>query len=135
MNSRAIWEDRCLSVLRIVFGFLLLQHGTQKLLGMPPQEHPMALAVGSQMWIGAVIELVGGAMITLGLLTRFAAFVCSGQMAVAYFQFHAPGGFWPVVNHGEPAVAYCFVFLFLVFAGGGAWSLDRLVFKHRPSMA
>ena len=73
------------------------------------------------------IEVVGGGLIALGLFTRAAAFVCSGQMAAAYFMAHAPSSFWPALNHGEPAILFCFVFLYLVFAGGGPWSLDRIV--------
>lgn len=131
MVTRTVWEDRAISVFRIILGFLFFEHGSQKLLGIPPGAPGMPpLQVGSQLWISGVIELVGGALILLGLLTRFAAFICSGEMAVAYFQAHAPHGFWPIVNKGEEAVFYCFAFLVIVFLGGGAWSLDRLFFKN-----
>lgn len=112
-------------LLRVVTGLLFCQHGGQKLLGwfggMPAG---VTAPVGSQIWIGGVLELVGGAAILLGLFTRPVAFVLSGTMAVAYFQFHQPGGFWPIENQGELAVLYCFIFLYMAGHGGGAWSLD-----------
>ena len=80
----------------------------------------------SQVWIGAVLELVGGALLLAGLFTRPVAFILAGEMAVAYWQFHAPNGFWPVVNQGQPAVLYCFIWLYLSAAGPGPWSLDAL---------
>jgi putative oxidoreductase len=88
----------------------------------------------SQMGIGGVLEFFGGLLLILGLFTRPVAFILSGMMAVAYFQVHAPGGFWPLQNRGELAVLYCFVFLFLAVAGGGEWSLDRLLRRssHTP---
>ena len=115
------------SVLRIVAAFMFMQAGTMKLFGWP-----MAMPGGgtppmfSQMWIGAVLELVGGVLLIVGLFTRPVAFILSGEMAVAYFQFHAPNGFWPTVNQGQPAVLYCFIWLYLSAAGGGPWSLDAL---------
>ena len=116
-----------LSVLRIVAAVMFMQAGTVKLFGWP-----MAMPGGgsppmfSQVWIGAVLELVGGALMIVGLFTKPVAFILSGEMAVAYFQFHAPNGFWPVVNQGQPAVLYCFIWLYLSAAGGGPWSLDAL---------
>lgn len=122
------WEEVTLLLLRVVTGFLFAQHGAQKLLGwfggMGPEGG--TAPVGSQAWVGGWLELVGGAMIALGLFTRVTAFVLSGMMAVAYFQVHAPGGFWPILNHGELAALYCFVFLYLSSRGGGRWSLDGL---------
>ena len=115
------------SLLRIVAALMFMQAGTIKLFGWP-----MAMPGGgsppmwSQVWIGAVLELVGGALLIVGLFTRPVAFILSGEMAVAYFQFHAPNGFWPVVNQGQPAVLYCFIWLYLSAAGGGPWSLDAL---------
>ena len=115
------------SVLRIVAAFMFMQAGTMKLFGWP-----MAMPGGgtppmfSQMWIGAVLELVGGVLLIVGLFTRPVAFILSGEMAVAYFQFHAPNGFWPIANQGQPAVLYCFIWLYLSAAGGGPWSLDAL---------
>lgn len=82
------------------------------------------------MYIAAIIELIGGLMIAIGLLTRIAAFISSGEMAVAYFRAHAHGGFFPIVNHGEAAVFYCFVFLFIFFYGPGRWSVDALIWKR-----
>jgi putative oxidoreductase len=136
-NSLSLsWTPRLLSVLRIVSAFMLIAHGAQKLFGfLAPagQGGPPPL---SQFWIGGVLEFFGGLLLLLGLCTRPVAFILSGLMAVAYFQFHmygayskgAPGWFWPISqggNGGELAVLYCFVFLFLAVAGGGEWSLDR----------
>jgi putative oxidoreductase len=123
------WTPRLLSVLRIIAGFLMVAHGAQKLFGVliPPDMPAMpAFSLLSLMGVAGVLEFFGGLLILLGLFTRPAAFILSGLMAVAYFMAHAPGGFWPVMNHGELAVIYCFVFLYLAFAGGGEWSIDRL---------
>jgi len=92
--------------------------------------HP---AVLSQVWIGGVLELCGGGAILLGLLTRPVAFVLSGEMAVAYFQFHQPNGHWPIQNHGETAVLLCFIFLFFAAHGAGSWSVDALIRRTPPS--
>ena len=120
------------SVLRIVAAFMFLQAGTMKLFGWPAaMPGGGSVPIMSQMWIGAVLELVGGGLLVLGLFTRPVAFVLAGEMAVAYFQFHAPQGFWPIVNQGQPAVLYCFIWLFFSAAGGGAWSLDALIAKRR----
>jgi putative oxidoreductase len=122
---RGEWEPRVLSILRIVAGLLFLEHGMAKLLGFPPgTAAPAMFALG---WFAGVIEMVGGALVTVGLLTPVAAFIMSGEMAFAYFLVHAPQGFFPLLNKGEAAVLYCFVFLYLAFAGGGEWSLDRLI--------
>lgn len=118
---------KLLSVLRIVAGFLFFLAGTSKIFAFPVGMPGGLTAVfPSQVWIGGVLELVGGALLMLGLFTRPAAFVLSGEMAVAYFQFHAPSSFWPTVNNGVPAVLDCFIFLYLSAAGGGPWSLDAL---------
>src|SRR3977135_2296648 len=102
-----------LSVLRIVVALLFFEHGAQKLLGFPPGSHmPMPTAFTLN-WFAGLIELVGGAMIALGLFTRSFAFLCAGEMAVAYFMVHAPQGFYPVNNMGDGAILYCFVFLYL----------------------
>jgi putative oxidoreductase len=121
------WTPRLLSVLRIITGFLLVAHGAQKLFGFLAPPGMPSFPRFSEMWVAGVLELFGGALILLGLFTRPAAFILSGMMAVAYFQTHAPGGFWPLQNKGELAVLYCFVFLFLSVAGGGEWSVDRLL--------
>jgi putative oxidoreductase len=121
----APWSPQLLSVLRIVSGFLFMAHGTQKWLGFPaPFPYPIELL--SRSGIAGALELVGGALILLGLLTRPVAFILSGLMAFAYFLAHAPQGFWPIVNRGELAALYSFLFLYLAAAGGGPWSLDRI---------
>jgi putative oxidoreductase len=136
------WAGRVLSIFRIVAGFVFVSAGTMKLFGFPANPMPDAPAIEpwSQIWIGGVLEVVGGTLIVLGLLTRPTAFILSGMMAVAYFQFHAPADFWPTVNMGVPAVMYCFFFLYLVFSGAGEWSLDAVVARartrgHAPSPA
>lgn len=127
MLDRARLESLSYAALRIVAGFLFLWHGAQKLLGFPGSKAPPELF--SQMWFGGIIELVGGAMIALGLFTRPAAFLASGTMAVAYLQFHWKGaldeGLLPIVNKGELAALYCFVFLFIFARGAGSISIDR----------
>jgi putative oxidoreductase len=113
------------SVLRIMAGLLLLQHGTTKYLAFPQTQ----MSGASPMTMGGaagLIELVGGALLVIGLFTRMTAFLVSGMLAVAYFHAHAPQGFFPILNGGELAALYCFVFLYLAAAGGGAWSVDRL---------
>lgn len=120
----ATWTPRVLSALRVITGLLFLEHGSAKLLHFPlsselPAELPPILIVAG------ILELAGGAFIAAGLFTRIVAFVLSGEMAAAYFMVHAPSSFFPLVNHGEGAILYCFIFLYLAFAGGGEWSLDR----------
>lgn len=125
-SIRAEWEPRMVSVFRIVVGILFLQHGTMKLFGVPAVEGAggeLALFPGL---ISAILELVGGALIIVGLFTRPTAFVLSGMMAVAYFYAHAPRGVWPLQNGGELAVIYSFAFLLLAVIGGGAWSIDAM---------
>ena len=122
------WSPRVLSVLRIIAGFLMLWHGSQKLFNYPSKEGFTA-ATGLMLFAG-ILELGGGILILIGLFTRPVAFVMSGLMAVAYFMAHAPGGYLPVVNKGELAVLYCFVFFYLFFAGGGSWSVDKLIRKR-----
>jgi putative oxidoreductase len=123
------WQPQALSVVRIVAGLLYGEHGTQKLLNWPGGHGAVPLA--SFMGFAGALELVGGALILLGLFTRPTAFILCGQMAVAYFMAHAPKDFFPAVNGGDPAILFCFLFLYLVFAGGGPWSLDSLVFKGK----
>jgi putative oxidoreductase len=132
MNERNLvakwsaWAPYLQSVLRIAAAFMFLQTGTVKLfafpIGMPPNGGTATLM--SQIGIGGVLEVFGGALLLLGLFTRPVAFLLAGEMAVAYFQFHFPGGFWPVVNNGVSAVLYCFVWLYFSAAGAGPWSLD-----------
>jgi putative oxidoreductase len=121
------------AVLRIVSGILFAMHGSQKLLGIPGDKEPMQLA--SMMGFAGVVELVGGLLIAIGLLTSIAAFIASGEMAVAYFMAHAPQGPLPVLNHGEPAVLFCFLFLYIAAQGAGVWSVDVLRRKSRATAA
>ena len=121
-----------LALFRIVMGLLFLAHGLVKLFGFPAGAEPGPQPLLSLFGIGAVIELVTGALIALGIFTRPAAFVASGQMAVAYWMFHAPAGFWPVLNGGELAILYSFAFLYLAAAGPGAFSLDGLRRERDP---
>ena len=122
----ATWSPRLLGLLRIILGFLFLQHGTAKLFGAPHVAMFDGLQLFSLMGAAGVLELVGGALLLLGLFTRPVAFILSGQMAVAYFLMHAPSAFLPILNGGEMAVMYCFSFLYFAAAGAGAYSLDAL---------
>src|SRR6202035_2577690 len=117
----------CLSILRIVVGLLYMEHGLAKVLGFPlqPNHAPYALFTLNP-GLQGLLELVGGLLLALGLFSRTVAFVLAGNMAVAYFMVHAPRGFFPLLNGGELAIVYCFIFLYLWIAGGGEWSLDRL---------
>jgi putative oxidoreductase len=126
-------KDRAVAItlflLRVMAGLLFMQAGGTKILdwfgGIPAQfgGHPRFM---SQIWIGGMLELLGGALVMVGLFTRPVAFILAGEMAVAYFQFHFPQGFWPAKSHGEAAVLFCFIFLFFAAHGAGAWSLDAL---------
>jgi putative oxidoreductase len=120
------YADYAYALLRIMAGFMLSFHGAQKILGVLSEFQP---PVGSQLWIGGIIELLGGLAVMLGFQARIAAFLCSGMMAVAYFQFHwkfqiGPNLF-PAINKGELAALYCFVFLYIACRGGVKWSLDK----------
>lgn len=128
------WTETMLSILRVVSALLFMQHGAQKLYGFPPsgtQVPTPELTLLSQMGIAGVLELFGGLFILLGLFTRPIAFLLAGEMAVAYFKSHAPRGFFPIVNRGELAALFCFVFLYFAVAGGGRWSLDALMRRRR----
>ena len=118
-------------LLRIIVGFLFMTHGAQKLLGFPAEPPNGRPELFTQMGLGGVLELFGGFLFLIGLATRPVAFLLSGMMAVAYFQFHAPEGFWPLLNGGELAVVYCFLFFFFVFAGAGALSVDQALSKKK----
>lgn len=120
----AAWAPRLLSVLRIMAGLLFLQHGTAKLLKIPVIPMFANLSLTSPPGIAGILELVGGVLMILGLFTRSTAFVLSGLMAVAYFMAHAPRGVYPILNAGELAALYCFVFLYIAAAGPGPWSID-----------
>ena len=129
------WTLRALAALRVVTGYLYLQHGTAKLLHVPHDATFDQLPVLSLIGFAGMLEIVGSLLIFVGLLTRPVAFILSGEMAVAYFTVHARQGnfFMPQLNQGEVAVLYCFIFLFLATAGGGSWSIDALLARRRGS--
>ncbi|MGZ8364106.1 MAG: DoxX family protein [Caulobacteraceae bacterium] len=130
------WAPRVLSILRIVAALMFMQHGLMKLWGFPAVIPGAPDQLPPLMLIGAWMEVVGGGLLALGLFTRPVAFLLSGQMAVAYWMFHfKPDSIWPAVNQGELAIMYCFVFLYFVFAGGGAWSVDAWFNRRRPLTA
>ena len=120
--SSSPWTAKALSVLRIVSALCFLEHGTGKMLGFPvlPSIPPMY----SLAWYGGIFELIGGALLLVGLFSRPVAFLLSGEMAVGYFYSHFPRSFFPVISGGDAAILYCFIFLYLVFAGPGPWSID-----------
>jgi putative oxidoreductase len=120
------WSPRLLSIMRIVAALLFMQHGAQKLFGVPADPAKVPVELFSLMGLAGVLELFGGLLLLLGLFTRSVAFILAGEMAFAYFMAHAPKGFWPLLNRGELAALYCFVFLYLAAAGGGPWSIDHL---------
>ena len=124
-NLATSWAPRILSALRIMSALLFMEHGTLKLLGFPASDRPAPelLSLGG---IAGVFELVGGALLVVGLFTRPVAFLLSGVMASAYFIAHSPRSFFPVLNGGDAAILYCFIFLYVAFAGGGAWSIDAV---------
>ena len=118
------WEPRVLSILRIVVGLLFMEHGLAKLIGFPTAAlHP---AMFQLLWFAGVIEAFGGLLLAVGLFTSPVAFIMSGEMAVAYFYSHAARNFFPLINGGDAAILYCFIFFYIFVAGGGAWSMDRL---------
>jgi len=121
------YQSQILAILRIVTGLLFLEHGLSKFFGFPVPfpVHPLP----TMLVLAGVIELVGGLLITIGLFTRLAAFICSGEMAVAYWLQHFPKSPWPVANMGEGAILFCFIFLYIAAAGPGAWSLDHMRMK------
>jgi len=126
MDRLGIWAPRMLSVLRIMAALLFMEHGLMKLFHFPAPQPGVPDPLPALLMAAAWIEVVGGALLVLGLFTRPVAFICSGEMAVGYFMFHAPQSFWPALNMGDGAILFCFVFLYLAFAGGGAWSVDAM---------
>jgi putative oxidoreductase len=117
-----------LSILRIVFAALFIEHGTSKIFGFPPSGGPpMPYHVMTQFGAAGILETFGGSLLLIGLFTRPVAFLLAGEMAVAYFQQHFPHSIFPLVNRGEPAVLFCFVYLYLTLAGGGVWSIDHWI--------
>lgn len=126
MDSAALtlWAPRMLAVLRIVTALIFIEHGLQKQFGFPASANGMYPAAGSLPWLASFIEIIGGLMVLFGFYLRPAALLMSGTMAVAYWTAHAPRSFFPVNNGGDAAILYCFVFLYFVFAGGGAWTVN-----------
>lgn len=130
--SRSPWTGRMLSILRIVAGLVFITFGTMKLFNSPPLPQGMPpIPLMSQMGLAGILEVFGGLLIILGLFTRPVSFILSGEMAVAYFQGHYPQSFWPSVNMGTPAILYCFLFLYFVFAGAGPWSIDAMIARSK----
>src|SRR5580698_11585257 len=122
------WRPYILSILRIVVGLLFLQHGLSKVFNFPAPSPVGALS--GLLILAAFLETVGALLFLVGAYTRIVAFILSGEMAFAYFMAHAPRAFYPLVNGGNPAVLFCFIFLYFAFAGGGSWSVDRVVLKQ-----
>jgi putative oxidoreductase len=135
MSNLTQWSPRALAVLRIVTALLFLEHATMKFLAFPAGMPGMENGLPPMLMVAGAIELAAGILITIGLLTRWAALLASGEMAVAYWMAHAPNGFWPALNQGELAIMFCFVFLYLVFAGPGAWALDNVIGKRATAPA
>lgn len=125
MDRVSKYTPELLGIVRVVVGLLLLEHGTSKLFGFP--HGPVQPAMGSLLWFQGVIEVVGGVLFAVGFLTRPIAFVLAGDMAVAYFMAHASKGFFPMLNGGDAAILYCFVFLIYFVAGPGRWAADGSV--------
>jgi len=143
MNALNRFADPIYCIFRLIIGLMFACHGGQKLLGFPPGGHGAGQGI---FLVGAWIELLGGFMIAFGFLTRLVAFISAGEMAVAYFMVHAAGKaldhapsaveqFFPLLNKGEPAVLYCWCFLFFLFYGAGRWSIDALLFNRAPAAA
>jgi putative oxidoreductase len=129
MSKLDAWSPQVLSILRIMTALLYMEHGLMKLAHFPAPQPGVTDPLPPMLLAAALIEVVGGGLILLGLFIRAAAFVCSGQMAAAYFLFHARQGVWPGLNGGDAAILFCFIFFYLVFAGGGSWSLDAALKK------
>ena len=122
-SFRAEWSPRLLSVIRIIAGLMFMQHGLAKYFGFPAP-FPVAVQAASLLGVAGVIEIVAGALIAVGLFARLAAFIASGEMAIAYFMFHFPKGFFPLANGGALAIFYCFFFLYIALQVPGPWSID-----------
>lgn len=125
------WAPRILSVLRIIAALLFWQHGLQKMLGFPPSDRPMPSPLPPMLLVAGVLEFAGAPLLAIGLFTRPVAFILSGLSAAAYFIGHAGRNFYPILNGGELAIVYCFVFFYIFFAGGGAWSIDAMLAKRK----
>ncbi len=125
-----LWAPRVLSIVRVVSALIFMEHGTQKLLNFPPNPPGRAtVELFSLYGFAGSLEIVGGILLVLGLFTRPVAFILSGEMAFAYWMGHAPRSFYPLLNNGDASILYCFLFLYMAFAGGGAWSADRMIRK------
>lgn len=124
------WSRHFLSLLRIITALLFLQHGTSKILGFPLSNASFP-PPWTQFWMAGMLELIGGALLLIGLLSRPVAFILAGEMAVAYWMIHAHDNFFPALNGGEAAILFCFVFLYIMFAGPGPWSVDWMLQKRR----
>jgi putative oxidoreductase len=135
MSQLETWSPRVLAAVRIITALLFVEHGLMKLVAFPAAVPGLPSPLPTILVVAALIEIVGGALIAVGLFTRVAAIICSGEMAAAYFMFHAPQSFWPAVNQGDAAILFCFVFLYLAFAGSGAWSVDAYLPASRQSLA
>ena len=134
MPQLETWSPRVLAAVRIITALLFVEHGLMKLFAFPAATPGLPTPLPAILVAAALIEVVGGALVTVGLFTRIAAFICSGEMAAAYFMAHAPKSFSPAVNQGDAAILFCFVFLYIAFAGAGAWSLDALLPSSRPKL-
>lgn len=130
-QSWSRWSPHILSVVRIVVALLFFEHGLSKLFAFPQPLPPQPLF--SLGWFSGAIEFVGGGLLAIGLFSRAAAFIMSGEMAFAYFISHAPHSFFPIINRGESAILYCFIFLYFAFAGGGPWSLDAMLARKQKA--
>jgi putative oxidoreductase len=135
MPLLATWSPRMLSVLRIIVGLLFIEHGLMKMFHFPGPQPGVPSPLTALLMTAAWIEIIAGGLVTQGLFTRIAAFVCSGEMAVAYFLFHVRMGrsIFPVMNQGGEAVLYCFIFLFIAAAGAGPWSIDAMLGRKKTS--
>ncbi|SCB36956.1 DoxX family protein [Rhizobium multihospitium] len=130
MLNTTKWTPHVLAILRIVTALLFLEHATMKFFQFPAAIPGVTYPLPAIMLAAGAIEIVTGLLMTVGLFTRIAAFIASGEMAAAYWMAHAPQGFWPALNMGEAAIMFCFIFLFIAFAGAGSWALDNIL---RPS--
>ncbi|QND62048.1 DoxX family protein [Mesorhizobium huakuii] len=126
------WTPRVLAILRIMTALLFLEHATMKFLQFPAAIPGVSYPLPAIMIVAGTIEVITALLMFVGFYTRLAAFIASGEMAAAYFMAHASQGFWPALNFGEPAILFCFIFLYLALAGGGAWALEN---ARRPAMA
>lgn len=127
------WSPRVLGLLRVMAALLFMEHGLMKLFHFPGPQPGAPDPLPAILFAAAVIEVVGGALLAIGLFSRLTAFVCSGEMAAGYFMAHAPSGFWPALNGGDAAILFCFIFLYIAVAGGGAWSVDAWLARRKAT--